>query len=75
MREEVHGSERIGSEEAGLSRLGLAKLLFFGAAAASLLVSVFLFFSGDRERGIFVGLWVPSVLSAGTLILGGRDDG
>ena len=62
------GGERLSSE-------GLAKLLFFGAAAASLLVSVWLFFSGDRERGIFVGLWVPSVLSAGTLVLGGRRDG
>lgn len=49
-----------------------AKGLFFLAAGLSFAMSVALFFSGDRERGIFVGLWVPSILSAGTLLMG-RD--
>jgi hypothetical protein len=58
-----------------LSEAALSKLLLFTAAGLSFLLSVFLFFSGDRERGIFVGLWVPSILSAGTLLqLGGRHD-
>jgi len=46
--------------------------LFFAAAGLSLLGSVALFFSGDHERGIFVGLWVPSILMAGTLVHVGR---
>lgn len=58
-----------------LSEAALSKLLIFTAAGLSFLLSVYLFFSGDRERGIFVGLWVPSILSAGTLLqIGGRHD-
>lgn len=56
-------------EEAG--DLRTSKSLFFLAAGLSFLVSVVLWFSGDRERGLFVGLWVPSILSAGSLLLGG----
>ena len=50
----------------GVSR---PKALFFAAAGLSFLMSVYLFFSGDHERGIFVGLWVPSVLAGGALLL------
>ncbi len=49
-----------------------AKLLFFVAAGLSFLLSVSLWFGGDRERGLFVGLWVPSILAAGTLLLAGE---
>lgn len=53
----------------------LSRSLFFTAAGLSLAVSVYLFFSGQREEGIFVGLWVPSILSAGVLVLqGGRHE-
>jgi hypothetical protein len=58
-----------------LSEAALSKLLFFTAAGLSFLLSIYLFFTGDRERGIFVGLWVPSILSAGALLqTGGRHD-
>lgn len=58
-----------------LSEAALSKLLIFTAAGLSFALSVFLFFSGDRERGIFVGLWVPSILSAGALLhVGARHD-
>jgi len=53
----------------GVSR---PKAYFLLAAGLSFLMSVYLFFSGDHERGIFVGIWVPSLLSAGALLLG-RD--
>jgi hypothetical protein len=53
-----------------LSTVGRAKALFMLAAGLSFLMSVFLFFSGSREQGIFVGIWVPSILSAGALLLG-----
>jgi len=49
------------------------KALFLVAATLSFLLSVGLFFTGDHERGIFVGIWVPSILSAGTLLLGKED--
>lgn len=51
----------------GVSR---PKALFLLAATLSFLISVYLFFGGDHERGIFVGIWVPSILAAGTLLLG-----
>jgi hypothetical protein len=51
---------------------GAAKALIFAAAFLSFLLSIGLWFSGDRERGLFVGIWVPSICSAGALLLGGR---
>ena len=44
--------------------------LFLLAAGLSFLMSVHLFFTGSHEQGIFVGIWVPSILSAGALLLG-----
>lgn len=62
-------------QRGALSPINVSKALFFTAAGISFLLSVWLWFSGDRERGLFVGLWVPSILSAGGLLLvGGRDD-
>jgi len=58
-----------------MSRLQLAKLGFVAASAASFALSVYLWFSGSKEEGLFVGIWVPSILSFGTLILGGKSDG
>lgn len=48
----------------------LSRNLFLGAAFASFLLSIALWFSGDRQAGIFVGLWVPSICGAGALVLG-----
>jgi len=47
-----------------------AKACFLAAAGLSFLMSVYLYFSGDQNNGIYVGLWVPSILSAGALLLG-----
>jgi len=56
-------------------RVSASKALFFAAAGISFCLSIWLWFSGDRERGLFVGLWVPSILSAGGLLLtGGRHE-
>ncbi|MEY4609036.1 MAG: hypothetical protein RL625_1253 [Gemmatimonadota bacterium] len=38
-------------------------------AFASLLLSVWLWFTGNREQGLYVGLWVPSILSFGSVAL------
>ena len=57
-----------------MSLLQKAKALFGGAAFASLLASVYLWFLVDKGAGLFVGLWVPSILSLGALMLAGRKD-
>jgi len=49
-----------------------AVILFCTAAAISFLLSVYLWFGGQKEEGLFVGLWVPSILSLGALMLAGR---
>ena len=46
-----------------------ARLLLFLAAAASFVLSVSLWFAGSELQGIFVGLWVPSILSLGAIVL------
>jgi hypothetical protein len=50
-----------------------ARALLLLGAFVSFVLSVSLFFSGHHQQGIFVGLWVPSILSLGSLVLrGGR---
>ena len=44
-------------------RLGAA--LFLVAASASFVLSITLWFTDHRQEGVFVGLWVPSILAAG----------
>jgi hypothetical protein len=39
--------------------------LMLVAAFLSFLLSVYLWFSGQKEEGQFVGIWVPSILSLG----------
>jgi hypothetical protein len=58
-----------------MSRIWMAKAGFVTAAAVSFVFSVSLWFSGHHEEGAFVGLWVPSILSFGTLVLGRRSSG
>ena len=44
-------------------RLGVS--LFLLAAVASFLLSIVLWFTDHEDEGVFVGLWVPSILAAG----------
>jgi hypothetical protein len=37
-------------------------ILMFVAAFLSLIFSEILWFSGDKQAGIFVGIWVPSIM-------------
>ena len=57
-----------------MSKQTLAKTTYVAGAGISFLLSVYLWFTGNREQGLYVGLWVPSILSFGTLMLGGRHD-
>ena len=52
-----------------LAQHGRSKILWFLAAGVSMMIAVYLFFTGDHERGIFVGLWVPSILTAANLLV------
>ena len=46
--------------------LGAALILL--AAALSFGLSVTLWFTGSHDEGIFVGLWVPSILSLASFV-------
>jgi hypothetical protein len=46
-----------------------ARIVCSVAAFLSFLLTVFLWFTGHREEGLVVGLWVPSILSSGSLLI------
>ncbi|MGK2927986.1 MAG: hypothetical protein ACSLFO_00240 [Acidimicrobiales bacterium] len=53
-----------------LPRHLVVRLPFLVAGFASFLFSVYLYFVADETTaGIFVGLWVPSIHSLGTLLI------
>jgi len=45
-----------------------ARSLVLLAAFVSFVISVVLWFGGHHDQGIFVGLWVPSILSLGAVV-------
>ena len=57
-------------------RLRSALAILF-AAFASFVLSIVLWFTGSENQGIFVGIWVPSILAFGAVALqlvGERDE-
>jgi hypothetical protein len=42
-----------------------ADFLLLGSAFLSLVFAEFLWFSGEHESALFIGLWVPSILGFG----------
>ena len=55
-----------------MNKQKLGKALVVFAAFLSFLFSVGLWFNGQREEGVFVGIWVPSILSFGCLLFAGQ---
>ena len=55
-------------------RIWIAKLLILAASFASMIFSIYLFYNQDTQNGIFVGIWVPSILSAGNLLMVGSNE-
>ncbi len=48
-----------------LKKFTIADKLMFVSAMLSLVFSEILYFQGDKEGGIFIGIWVPSILAFG----------
>jgi hypothetical protein len=48
-----------------MTRERLGVTLFLVAAVLSFLLSIALWFTGNHDEAVFVGLWVPSILAAG----------
>ena len=48
----------------------LGRGLILLGAFVSFVLSVSLWFTGNHEEGIFVGLWVPSILALGGITQG-----
>ena len=48
-----------------LKKFNLTDKLLFVSALLSLVYSEVLFFTGNPNQAIFVGLWVPSILAFG----------
>jgi hypothetical protein len=46
-----------------------ARILIGLATAISFVLSVSLWFSGNEQQAIFVGLWVPSILALGAIVV------
>ena len=61
--------ERLHSFVRTTPEVGARALILF-AAFVSFVISVVLWFGGHHEQGIFVGLWVPSILSLGGIVMG-----
>ena len=62
----------VSTEELISSRLSLvnrSKLIFLAAGLVSLVLAVSLWFTGNEQQGLFVGLWVPAIHSLGALVL------
>lgn len=51
------------------ARLTRVRALILGAAAISFVFSVSLWFNGNTDAGLFVGIWVPSIISLGGFLV------
>lgn len=51
-----------------LRKFTTSDILMFLAAFLSLVFSEILWFKGEKEAGIFIGLWVPSILGFAILL-------
>ncbi len=51
-----------------LKKFTLSDYLMLTSAFLSLVFSEYLWFKGEREAGLFIGLWVPSILGFAVLL-------
>ena len=50
----------------------ISKISILLSAFFSFVLSVFLWFFVDKTQGLFVGIWVPSILSFGAFVFATR---
>lgn len=62
------------AERARPGHLTIARGLILLAAFASFVLSVSLWFAGDEMEGIYVGIWVPSIISLGAFLMPRRAE-
>lgn len=55
-------------------RLATARGMILLAAFASFVLSVSLWFGGNEDEGLFVGIWVPTIISLGAFLLPRRAE-
>jgi hypothetical protein len=48
-----------------INMLKTSDYFIIGAALISMILSIYLWFMVDKEAGLFVGIWVPSILGFG----------
>jgi hypothetical protein len=48
-----------------IKMLKTSDYFIIGAALISMILSIYLWFMVDKEAGLFVGIWVPSILGFG----------
>lgn len=69
LRREPPESSMQSISAAGVDAISRPRRLYLVAAFLSFAFSVTLWFSGHRDEGLFVGMWVPSILALGALML------
>jgi hypothetical protein len=60
-------------EERTMNWMTISKYSILAGALLSFLLSIYLWFGGSKEQGIFVGLWVPSILAFGAYVFSARS--
>jgi len=57
------------SRASASSRATTARVLILAAALISFVLSVSLWFADYRDEGLFVGIWVPTIISLGAFLI------
>lgn len=65
----THRGDRTEGARSPSRHLDLARGLILLAAFISFVFSVSLWFSGNELEGVFVGIWVPSIISLGAFLI------
>ncbi|MDX1619293.1 MAG: hypothetical protein R3224_10950 [Balneolaceae bacterium] len=48
--------------------LNKSDYLILASAIISMIFSIYLWFTGNKDAGVFVGIWVPSLLCLGSYL-------
>lgn len=60
-----------------MKKLKLSDYLFITAALFSMFLSIYLWFNDQKDAGLFVGIWVPSILGFASyfkIVMGGNNN-